>query len=89
MKIIFSDNSTSQEQTDGFEIFTFSYFLPSHISIVICLSSSNVPFVELLCSMFLMSSALVCIIHIWNAAEVFREQENYVNPSLNSSVYNK
>lgn len=64
MKIIFSDDSTSQEQTDGFEIFICSYSLPSHISIVICLSSSNVPFVALLCSMFLMSSALVCVIHV-------------------------
>lgn len=87
MKLIFSDNSTYQEQSDGFEIYICSSLLPSCFSIVVYLSSSNAAFVVLLCGMFLMSSALVCVIYVWNATKDFREQKNYINPSLNPSIF--
>lgn len=87
IKLIFSDNSTYQEQSHGFEIFIYSLPLSSCISIVICLSSSNAAFVVVFCSMFLMSSALVCVIHVWNATKDSGEQENYINPSLNPSIF--
>lgn len=87
IKLIFSDNSAYQEQSDGFQIFIYSSPLSSCISTVICLSSSNVAFVVLLYHMLLLSSALVCVIHVWNATKDSGEQENYINPSLNASIF--
>lgn len=37
--------------------------------------------------MFLMSPGLVCVIHVWNATKDSGEQENYINPSLNPSMF--
>lgn len=87
IKLIFNDNSAYQGQSDGFEIFIYSSPLSSCISTVICLSSSAVAFVVLLYHMLLLSSALVCVIRVWNATKDSGEQENYINPSLNPSIF--